>query len=91
MVRRRAETARFLWEQSRDGHQRMTALTRASGGAVAVVDNMDELSRAYDHIFNELRDSYLLGYYHSGEPGTFDLNVRVPQSQVRSRTRVVVD
>jgi hypothetical protein len=91
MVRRRAETARFLWEQSRDGHQRMTALTRASGGAVAVVDNMDGLARAYDHIFNELRDSYLLGYYHSGEPGTFDLDVRVPQSQVRSRTRVVVD
>ena len=93
MVRRRAETARYLWEQSRQGHQRMASLVHASGGEVTAIDRMEQLGRAYDQIFDELQQSYLLGYYHSAEPGDYRLEVETPHRTLtlHSRTRVLVD
>lgn len=93
MVRRRAQTARYLWQQSRQGQERMAALALASGGEVTVIDRMEQLGRAYDQIFEELHQSYLLGYYHSAQPGDYRLQVETPQRNLtlHSRTRVVVD
>ena len=40
----------------------MEAITRASGGRVYYVGSMDAVLRAYEHIGNELRSQYMLGY-----------------------------
>ena len=40
----------------------MEAITRASGGRVYYVGSMDAVLRAYEHIGEELRNQYMLGY-----------------------------
>jgi Ca-activated chloride channel family protein len=50
------------------GEHALITITDSSGGALFILDEMDQLDKMFDRIDRELRTQYLLGYYPNPAP-----------------------
>lgn len=50
------------------GEHALITITDSTGGALFILDSIDQLDRMFDRIDRELRTQYLLGYYPSPSP-----------------------
>jgi Ca-activated chloride channel family protein len=73
------------------GENALTFMAQGTGGRTFLPATAAELDRAFTSIVNDLRTSYLLGYYPHGVPLTkerfhkLELRARVPGLQVSAR------
>ncbi|MFQ5777048.1 MAG: VWA domain-containing protein [Terriglobia bacterium] len=67
--------------------QRLRQMAEESGGRYFFLQDVNRLAEAYAAIVQELRDTYLLGYYSKAGSGFHPLEVRLKDERLRVRTR----
>lgn len=67
--------------------QRLRQMAEESGGRYFLLQDVNRLAKAYGAIVQELRDTYLIGYYSKAGSGFHPLDVRLKDKRLRARTR----